>query len=606
MKLNIITRCTKPYFLPQVKKSINFNTPKINIKWHIIFDTSVLKDIDASLLKKLNNKYTTFYFIEGKPGDLLYPQSMEVINQINEGFIYYLDDDNLLHPYFLKSISTNITEDKIYVVDQFVNFKDFTNKEYRIASPENMKLRGVDVAQLIFPRSIFDSFKWKGDYCADGLLVEEIMFKDPNYFRYINETLSYYNYLVEDKKPLLPKVLYIGPNTPEFTTRDVAYGVETRLETQHLLNEDNLIEKIQQFNPHVIAVQTEDDTQFPILENQSREIKNKWISFDKVTQETGDDLHYTLMTNILKRDNSYLVSWFTPIHNTGEVLKRTYESLKNQTYKDWEWVITNDSSDGGKTLKIAEEIAKNDLRVKVFDIKPRTKGVVGDSKYRAASLCKGYILAELDHDDYLTPDATELLVKASHAHPDAGFFWTDSAEVDENWEPMWYEEPFCYDYGTYRTEKAIGKTFTNVVNGININPKTIRHIVGIPNHIRAWRKEVYQYIGGHNRNLSVADDYELIVRTFLATRMVRIPKLCYLQFIAYKGNNVNTQHGSRAEIQRLSNSIAYYYNEAIRERFEQLGYHDWGYYFDPNKPYLTPSRFGDEECAVNYTYKLNK
>jgi O-antigen biosynthesis protein len=603
MKLNIITRCSRTHLLPQVKNSIDFHHPNIEVEWHIIFDTSVLKDISLSLIQELKNKQTKFHFIEGKPGDLLYPQSMEVINKIYIGFIYYLDDDNILHPNFLNTLSTFTDKDKIYVVDQFVDCKDFTGVEYRIAEPENMRVQGVDIAQIIFPRHVFDSYEFKGDYCADGILIEQLHTEHPEYFEYISETLSYYNSLVKDRKPLLPKILYVSDTPKEFETTEISQGIETRLETKHITSDENITKEIYDFNPDVIAVNTDDDTKFHNLLNQPKEIRDKWVSSDN--KMDGNDLHYTLMTNKLNRDNSYLISWFTPIYNTGEVLKRTYESLKNQTINDWEWVITDDSSDGGKTWKIAEEIAKNDLRVKLYDINPRTKGVVGESKYRAASLCKGYILAELDHDDYLTPDATELLIKASKSFPDAGFFWTDSAEVNDNWEPMLYQEPFCYGYGTYREDIEMGKPF-KTVNGININPKTIRHIVGVPNHIRAWRREVYQQIGGHNRNLSVADDYELIVRTFLVTRMVRIPKLGYIQFIAYEGDHINTQNTSRAEIQRLSNSIMYYYNEDIKNRFEELGYSDWGYYFDPNHSELTPSRFGDEECAVNYTYDLNK
>jgi hypothetical protein len=34
---------------------------------------------------------------------------------------------------------------------------------------------------------------------------------------------------------------------------------------------------------------------------------------------------------------------------------------------------------------------------------------------------------------------------------------------------------------------------------------------------------------GHNRDLSIADDYELTIRTFLSTRMIRIDKALYIQ-----------------------------------------------------------------------------
>ena len=82
---------------------------------------------------------------------------------------------------------------------------------------------------------------------------------------------------------------------------------------------------------------------------------------------------------------------------------------------------------------------------------------------------------------------------------------------------------FAFGYGTYYKE-TFGKEF-DVANTPNINPKTIRHIVGVPNHVRAWRRNVYFEIGCQNRGLAIADDYELVVRTFLKTKMCRIRKL---------------------------------------------------------------------------------
>ena len=99
-----------------------------------------------------------------------------------------------------------------------------------------------------------------------------------------------------------------------------------------------------------------------------------------------------------------------------------------------------------------------------------------------------------------------------------------------------------------------------------------------------------------DRRLTIADDYELIVRTFLKTRMVRIPKLLYLQFY----HNNNTQNATRADIQRRVKSIKDFYNKKIYERFIELGVRDWAYEENPWEPLLVESKFGDEENYVNY------
>jgi hypothetical protein len=109
-------------------------------------------------------------------------------------------------------------------------------------------------------------------------------------------------------------------------------------------------------------------------------------------------------------------------------------------------------------------------------------------------------------------------------------------------------------------------------------------------------------VGGHNRDLAIADDYELIVRTFLKTKFVRIPKLGYLQYIYHNSNGRNTHDLSRADIQRRVRSIMYFYNDAINERFKELGVIDYAYKENENNPLNVESRFGEDENYVNYIY----
>ena len=115
-------------------------------------------------------------------------------------------------------------------------------------------------------------------------------------------------------------------------------------------------------------------------------------------------------------------------------------------------------------------------------------------------------------------------------------------------------------YCDYKQEKW-NNTTLNVAQQTGVNPKTIRHIVGVANHIRAWRRSTYFEIGGHNRNLTVADDYELIVRSFLKTKFCRIPKLGYIQIIYNNELERNTHDISRGDIQRRVSSIVSFYNE---------------------------------------------
>ena len=398
------------------------------------------------------------------------------------------------------------------------------------------------------------------------------------------------------KKAKVPKVLYIGPGKPELNSIKYYDYEDSSLDVLYVKDDNNLEEIITSFNPDAIITIGKEDDKFPKLFRQTFEVRKKWISLPKIDSGIGQKAYHCAMHQILSLDNSQLISYFTPSYNTGVKLYDTYVSLVNQTYNNWEWVVVDDSNDDGKTLSIAKNIASVDPRVKVYNFEEKSKGNIGESKYRAATLCRGYLLAELDHDDLLTENCTMDLYEASQKYPDAGFFYTDCVEVNQYQQSLTYGEGFACGYGQYYKLNN-----WDVCKQPNINPKTIRHIVGVPNHVRAWRREVYFAVGGHNRDLTIADDYELVVRTFLKTKFCKIPKLGYIQYIISSGDGHNTHDVSRADIQRRVRTIASHYNEAIKDRFEELGVKDWVYEANID-PISVPSRYGDEEGYVNYIF----
>ena len=608
--LHIITRCSRLNNIIKVGESLPTKDGKLQVQWHVIFDSTRLKDIDAEILGRLQEEYNAkLYFEFSQGGDYLYPQMNKIIiDNIQEGWIYSLDDDNILHERLFDNFEALVgfceAEKSIGIVfNQHVAGKDFTGVDIRYAKPENMKVRSIDLAQFILHRSVFNDFDFKGGYDADGRFIEKVYEANPDGFLFIDKILSHYNYLQKPSKAKVPKILYIGEGTPVLESNNPANWESSELEVEYIKDDSNIYNDITRIKPIAIVSAYENPAELTNLWNAPYELRKMWINVDSKDPMTGEKAYQCAMGAMLENDISKLISYFTPIYNTGEKLWMTYESLTKQTYTNWEWVMVNDSSDGGATLKIAQKIASLDPRVKVFDFNPKSGGNIGEVKWRCATLTRGYILAELDHDDYLVPTCTEDLFNASQKHKDIGFFYTDSAEIDQNWNSLKYGPGFAFSYGHYVTENVMGKDFEVAVSS-NINPKTIRHIVGVPNHVRAWRRETYFEIGGHCRDLAIADDYELIVRTFLKTKMMRIPRLGYLQFIYDDGNTTNSHNLGRADIQRRVKTIMYHYNDRIKARFEELGKEDWAYNESPNDPLSVASRFGDQEGYVNEIYQL--
>jgi hypothetical protein len=96
-----------------------------------------------------------------------------------------------------------------------------------------------------------------------------------------------------------------------------------------------------------------------------------------------------------------------------------------------------------------------------------------------------------------------------------------------------------------------------------LNATTLGHIVSVPNHVRSWRASVYREIGGHDPDLPVADDYDLVVRTALATNCAHIERLLYRQHIG----PTTAQRVRNGEIQRLVAAISDRYHDQIADLY---------------------------------------
>ncbi|MBR3511048.1 MAG: glycosyltransferase family 2 protein [Alphaproteobacteria bacterium] len=113
------------------------------------------------------------------------------------------------------------------------------------------------------------------------------------------------------------------------------------------------------------------------------------------------------------------VSVLTPIYNTKpEHLRECIESVLNQTFTDFEFLILNDSPDNQEIEKIVKEYAKHDKRIKYSK---NTKNIgITKSRNKLLKMARGEYLAVFDHDDISMPDRLEKEVKYLDENPDVG------------------------------------------------------------------------------------------------------------------------------------------------------------------------------------------
>lgn len=111
------------------------------------------------------------------------------------------------------------------------------------------------------------------------------------------------------------------------------------------------------------------------------------------------------------------VSVLTPIYNTNpEHLRECIESILNQTFTDFEFLILNDSPDNKEIEDII--LSYKDKRIKYFK---NSKNLgISKSRNKLLGLATGEYVAIFDHDDISVPERLEEEVRFLDEHPLVG------------------------------------------------------------------------------------------------------------------------------------------------------------------------------------------
>ncbi len=91
-----------------------------------------------------------------------------------------------------------------------------------------------------------------------------------------------------------------------------------------------------------------------------------------------------------------LVSIITPTYNSEVFIKDTFESIKSQTYTNWEWIVVDDFS-SDSTFEIVESFMLLDNRIKLYRNDSNSGAAV--TRNRAIERATGRFIAFLDSDD---------------------------------------------------------------------------------------------------------------------------------------------------------------------------------------------------------------
>ena len=125
-----------------------------------------------------------------------------------------------------------------------------------------------------------------------------------------------------------------------------------------------------------------------------------------------------------------MISVIMLTYNREALVSRAIESILNQTYRDFEYIIVdNGSSD--KSGEIADTYAARDPRVRVIH---RERGSIGAGRNTGLDAARGEYITFIDDDDWVEPDFLAFLWKLlEDSGANISICGTEGKALDERW-----------------------------------------------------------------------------------------------------------------------------------------------------------------------------
>lgn len=140
-----------------------------------------------------------------------------------------------------------------------------------------------------------------------------------------------------------------------------------------------------------------------------------------------------------------LVSITLTTYNRKDLLKKTLDSIINQTYKNIEIIIGDNHSEDG-TKELCEEYAAKDSRIKYYR-HPENIGLTGNSNFVPTKITGEYYIGTCD-DDWLDLDYIEKCVEFLNNNPDYIAIYSLTKLYDENYNLISVAKPQKFNYSS--------------------------------------------------------------------------------------------------------------------------------------------------------------
>lgn len=216
------------------------------------------------------------------------------------------------------------------------------------------------------------------------------------------------------------------------------------------------------------------------------------------------------------------VSVLMPAYNVEKYVGEAIESILNQTFKDFEFIVINDGSTDD-TAKIIQEYAKKDKRIHFINHK-KNRGIA-DVRNELLNMAVGEYCAYQDSDDISLPDRLRIQVDFLDKNPEISVVSASLRTIPQNEDWHIIKNPGILDFYV-------------------ANP--------IPNAVAMFRKkDIEKYGLSYNKKYKTAEDYDFWQRVARVMKIRVLPDVLYM----YRILDTSLSHKNNKLVNHFDNII---------------------------------------------------
>jgi glycosyltransferase involved in cell wall biosynthesis len=205
-----------------------------------------------------------------------------------------------------------------------------------------------------------------------------------------------------------------------------------------------------------------------------------------------------------------------PAHNVAPFIGSAIESVLCQVGADIQLIVVDDASSDG-TGDVAATYADRGVRL----LRNKTQRGIGACHNQVLAANRAPVIAHVDADDTIAPDAVATLARAVLSDDRVGQAYCDFSPIDERGRVLESMDDSRAYFARHRAP-PIDHARQLIVHGM---------VVG---GLRTYRREVFEVVGPFDETLPWAVDYEMALRIGERYAFAHVPVLLYARRVRAK------------------------------------------------------------------------